>query len=501
MSLHVIRLQRGEWEYDDEAPIGKAGGFGEVFHGRGSDGEVAIKRLKLNATQAAHRELTIGQQLMQRSLSYIVPIIDAGQDSESDRYFLVMPLCDFSLQDTIDEATSTVDLEVASEAIISIIAGLSEVNDITHRDLKPANILFHEGRWKIADFGIAKFVEDATSMETLRDCLTPTYAAPEQWRGERPSTATDIYALGCIIHTLFLGQPPFYGSIDDIRENHLHTAPVTIDSLAPRLSAFVSHMLRKPPSARPTLTRCKKVLAGIRETQNQQVTTHPAIEKAAKQVAEREANEEAARHAAQTLRCQRDDLFADARNEILAIKNRLFDNISNSSESVKVDHRGGLTFGSAKLQFLSEPERLEEVVAATHAKNSGKLYYYTGWDVLGWAIIGVSCEKGPGHKPYTWSASLLFVDRKNGNGFRWYEVSFWTMTHKKRDEPFGLKGYEADIDLALGNITHSVNVAYGPTPIDGEDEESFIFRWTNLVANAAIGQLNSPGGMPIRDFV
>jgi len=78
MALQVIRLQGGEWEYDDESPIGKAGGFGEVFHGRGPDGEVAIKRLKLNATQAAHRELTIGQQLMQRSLSYIIPIIDAG---------------------------------------------------------------------------------------------------------------------------------------------------------------------------------------------------------------------------------------------------------------------------------------------------------------------------------------------------------------------------------------------------------------------------------------
>jgi len=217
MAVHTIRLPGGEWEYDDARALGQAGGFGEVFLGSGVCGEVAIKRLKLSANQAAHRELAIGQNLMQRSLSHVVQIIDAGQDSESDRYFLVMPVCEFSLQDKIDEASGAVDMQMSSLAISAIIAGLTEVRDITHRDLKPANVLFHDGKWKIADFGIAKFVEDSTSMETLCNSLTPTYAAPEQWKGDRPTTATDIYALGCIIHTLFTGSPPFSGSIDDIR--------------------------------------------------------------------------------------------------------------------------------------------------------------------------------------------------------------------------------------------------------------------------------------------
>jgi len=179
MAVHIIRLPGGQWEYDDARPLGKAGGFGEVFHGRGANIDVAIKRLKIDANQAAHRELIIGNELMQRSLSHIVPIIDAGQDSESDRYFLIMPVCEFSLQDKIDEAKGTVDMEIASTAISDIITGLSEVKDITHRDLKPANVLYHEGKWKISDFGIAKFIEDSTSLETLRNCLTPTYAAPE----------------------------------------------------------------------------------------------------------------------------------------------------------------------------------------------------------------------------------------------------------------------------------------------------------------------------------
>jgi serine/threonine-protein kinase len=496
MAVRIIRLPGGKWEYDDSRSLGKGGGFGDVFHGHGADGDVAIKRLKLNANRAAHRELIIGKELMQRSLSHIVPIIDAGQDSESDQYFLIMPVCEFSLQDKIDEATGAVNMETASAAIFGIITGLSEVKDITHRDLKPANVLFHEGKWKIADFGIAKFVEDSTSLETLRNCLTPTYAAPEQWRGERPTTATDIYALGCIIYTLFVGQPPFIGSKEDIREGHLHTVPALITVLPRRFSVFISHMLRKPPNARPTLERCAKVLTELKTTQKNNNLIHPLMDEASKQVAEIEAREEAERQAADTFRHERNELFEDAKTEFLAIKDRLFSSIRDSSESVKINHKGQLQFGKAKLD-IKAPEMLDESIARLHSQG-GKPYQSTGWDVIGWSIITLTCY-GIDNCSYHWSASLLYADRKDVNGFRWYEVSFWRQ-FDMGDVPFGLEGYQVDIDLALGNIIHTVNVAYGPFPIDGEDEAIFISRWTGLVAKAAIGQLTRPRGMPIHDF-
>jgi serine/threonine protein kinase len=235
----------------------------------------------------------------------------------------------------------------------------------------------------------------------IRDCLTPAYAAPEQWRGERPSTATDVYALGCIIHALFLGHPPFVGSIDDIRENHLHTAPPPISVLPPRISAFVSHMLRKPPNARPTLDRCAQVLSDIKSVHDKEIGSHPQLDEAAKQVAEIEAKEEAKLLAAETVRCERDELFADARNELLAIRGRFFKRLTDSSESVKIDHRGSLSFGSALVE-VSEPERLEDFIAARHA-GGRKSYRNTGWDVLGWAMISVTCVKGLGN-PYLFEA-------------------------------------------------------------------------------------------------
>jgi eukaryotic-like serine/threonine-protein kinase len=496
MALHTIRLTSKVWEYDDSKPLGQAGGFGEVFVGSGECGDVAIKRLKISADQAAHRELKIGQQLMQSSFAHVVPVLDVGQDSESDRYFIVMPVCEFSLQDKINEAKDAVKVEIAKSAIIDIILGLSEVTNITHRDLKPANVLYHEGSWKIADFGIAKFVEDSTSMDTLRNSLTPTYAAPEQWKGERPTTATDIYALGCIIHALFTGSPPFNGTIDDIRESHLHAAPESLAVLAPRFSAFVSCMLRKHPDARPTLDRCAKVLSDLDVVIANSDSCHSLIEEAAKQVAEKEAEEEAINHAASTLRRERNELFSDAIDNFLAIKDNLFSRIKESSESVKIDNRGRLIFGDASLDITRQPDILQDHVMALHTRGR-KPYSYTGWDVIGWTIISLTCRK----TSYSWSSSLLFADLRDGNGYRWYEVAFWSWEQDaSRSEPFGLEGYKADIDFACGRITHNVNVAYGPLPIDSEDEMSFISRWMVLVAKAATGNLIRPSNMPITDF-
>lgn len=500
MAWREIRLRGSQWEFDDEAPIAPEGGFGEVFHGRGPDGEVAIKRLKLRATKAAHRELKIGKELMQRSLSYIVPIIDAGQDAESDRYFLVMPLCEASLQDLVNCAGGAVSQNVAHDAINAIVNGLMEVEDITHRDLKPANILLHEGRWKIADFGIAKFVQDSTSLETLRGGLTPLYAAPEQWRGERPSAATDVYALGCIIYTLFTGHPPFDGSQDDLREKHLHEAPPTVDVLPPRMATFVSQMLRKPPDARPTLARCTQVLPDIGSSQNEECMTQAQLAEAAQEVAECNAKEDAKRCAEEAAYRLRRELYDDASATLTALRDKLFAHINEASDAAIILPDEGLGFGYAILRLTHGPEMLHDHLAKMWAQGSTP-YHLTGWDVVGWAILAVQCTNFPSGDSYTWSASLLFANRHDGSGYRWYEVAFyWSMVGSRDDEPFGLEGYSPDIDNAVGSIMNPIDVAYGPLPIDGEDEEAFIARWTRLVARAATGQLGRPPQMPIPDF-
>jgi serine/threonine-protein kinase len=74
---------------------------------------------------------------------------------------------------------------------------------IVHRDLKPSNVLVNTaGNAKLLDFGIALALESTDESAPATRVFTPEYAAPEQLRGERVTTATDVHALGLILYEL-----------------------------------------------------------------------------------------------------------------------------------------------------------------------------------------------------------------------------------------------------------------------------------------------------------
>ncbi len=80
------------------------------------------------------------------------------------------------------------------------------------RDLKPSNILVtRDATPKLLDFGIAKLLtqDEAKDTQTRQLALTPDYASPEQLRGEKLTTATDIYSLGVILYELLTGAKPY----------------------------------------------------------------------------------------------------------------------------------------------------------------------------------------------------------------------------------------------------------------------------------------------------
>ncbi|MBX3595916.1 serine/threonine-protein kinase [Sphingomonas sp.] len=506
--MPTIRLNDAEWTYDETAPLGPAGGFGEVFRGKGAAGPVAVKRLKLTASAAAHREMNIGQALSGRSLSHVVPVLDYGQDAGSDSYFLVMPICDRSLQDEI-AAKGVLTLAEARTVALDVLAGLREVGDIVHRDLKPGNVLYFEGTWRLADFGIAKFVEDSTSLRTLRGSLTPAYGAPEQWNSEAPSRMTDVYALGCMFHTMLTGSPPFTGSRDEIREAHLHQPPpaLGVDTL---LSAFVGQMLRKTPAARPTIERCIEVIGSVETARTR--PAHTGLLAAAGQVSREAAAAEAAAQAAATVERQRQQLVREATSELDAIIKRLFDEITEASEEARVAKdsirlgRGTLVFGyatavnrPAQRDAYGQAPAWEIAASATLSVTRAAIVRpaRTPADV---PIMYVG-RATPDDRDYKWSATLFYGKSLEDPNYRWRETAFWRFARSRdgQDEPYALQPDDRDFQVAFSNTMGVASTAYGPLPIDGEDEDTFQHRWLTLFTKAVTGELNRPGQMPVPD--
>jgi len=332
--MTIIRLPNGEWNIDFDEQLGPKGGFGAVYAGS-KDGfpPLAIKQLNITAKEIVHRELRVAEKLLGIELNNVIPIHDSGFDAESDYYYLVMARADNSLQDEIQSRGKIDEVETAN-ILLHILSGLRELNGLVHRDLKPGNVLFHDDQWKIGDFGIAKFVEESTSLQTLNDFLTPPYAAPEQWRLESVSPATDLYAMGCIGYKLLTGETPFQGpERSDFQKQHLSDPPPPLLKNSPDFRTLINMLLRKLASSRPSQDSVRLLLERIvsQPSDSKKSKGLSAIAEAGAKEAERQSEEEAKRLADKKALDERHRLGAEAIQIILRTKEELFQRIIDST--------------------------------------------------------------------------------------------------------------------------------------------------------------------------
>ncbi|MCM3922522.1 serine/threonine protein kinase, partial [Frankia sp. AiPs1] len=144
----------------------------------------------------------------------------------------------------------------ACAAGLAVAAALSAAHaqGVLHRDIKPGNVLVDSAALlKVTDFGIAKIVEGAAGTASVAGLGTPAYMAPEQIQGGRLGPATDLYALGVLLHQLLTGAPPFDPTlpVQALWQHHLTTVPAPPAGVPAPVAAVILAALAKDPAARP----------------------------------------------------------------------------------------------------------------------------------------------------------------------------------------------------------------------------------------------------------
>jgi len=210
----------------------------------------------------------------------IIEVFDAGELSDG-RLFLVMEyLTGKSLYHEIeDRGVLSVERAVTIAREVTRAIAAAHAVGIIHRDLKPDNVMLVpklDGELvKVLDFGIAASTERPELERRLtrpgRSLGTPEYMAPEQARGEEPTPAFDIYAIGVMLYESLVGEPPFMSEnlTDVLKRKAINCAPRVRDARGdapPALCSLIASCLEIEPASRPrTATEVLERLNAIAE--------------------------------------------------------------------------------------------------------------------------------------------------------------------------------------------------------------------------------------------
>ncbi|WJV44400.1 ABC transporter substrate-binding protein [Streptomyces flavofungini] len=261
-----------------------AGGMGAVWRARDArlDREVAVKLLGLPTdTSAPDRERMLALFVREARAAaaldstYIVPVFDHG--AEGDIPYLVMPLLNGRTVTELLRGGEGLAPQRVADIAAQVCRALAVAHraGIVHRDIKPANVMVtDEGTVKVLDFGIAKFLDAATGaggyLTRTSDSPIGTlhYMAPERFAHGETDGRTDVYSLGCMVHEMLTGAPPFDApSAAALMHCHVYETPdrpsLRRPGLTPAWDDLVGRMLAKSPADRPDAEQARGELEGL----------------------------------------------------------------------------------------------------------------------------------------------------------------------------------------------------------------------------------------------
>lgn len=252
------------------ARIGK-GSVGTIFRAidNVTQKQVAIKVLRrhlISDKDLRRRFEQEGQAIKRLQHKNLIAMRDFGTNPEP--YFVMEYLDGQSLAEMLGELTY-IPAERLIPIMMQVCAAMLHAHEqgVLHRDIKPANIMLvdlprERDLVKVLDFGLAKLIDQVEASLTLAtkpgDVLgTPLYMSPEQSRGAKLDSRSDIYSLGCVMYECLTGLPPISGSgIVEILRNQVSYVPPPMREVRPylhipeKLESIVEKSMRKDPNER-----------------------------------------------------------------------------------------------------------------------------------------------------------------------------------------------------------------------------------------------------------
>lgn len=226
----------GSWCIDAFAA---SGGSADVYRGRRADGTfergVAIKILRHDTPRLAEHFAREQRLLARLDHPRIAQILDAGRSPGVGAWF-VMPWIDG------DDLSAFVSKQPVGRRRLRVFLQIAETVQwahqrlVVHRDLKPANVRIRDDDSVVLlDFGIAMLLDHeqaAHQPSRTQMAFTPSYASPEQLRGEPIGVSSDIHALGILLFELLCGRPAF----GEARRSLAHAVEAICAPARPRVS-------------------------------------------------------------------------------------------------------------------------------------------------------------------------------------------------------------------------------------------------------------------------